>query len=572
MNKRDYGVLLVNPLPYNDYSLSESLGIEYLDAILLEAGYSSRVLVDRSCELGLERMLAEIQEVRFLGYTMYSESVDYVFGMATGLKAIRPDIHICVGGPLSCFCAEQILGDCKCIDSVVIGEACETIVDLVECLRIGNTLSTCAGLCYRISAEEICWTSPRKAIVDMDAIPFPTRTVLKRDQGVLVAYITTSTGCVGNCVFCVESAIFKHVVKTNPHVKRVRYRSVDKVVSELVTVMSETDFDTFEIVDSSFEGYGDCGKSRLEEFADKIIEKKLPCYFICNFRADSFHKEDNSLLSKLSNAGVCLVFIGVESGCDPTLRYFRKRAKVMDNLRTIRLLREHGFAVEIGFIMFHPKTTFAELRENTAFLAEAGFAWDVDLYVSRLALYPGAPIVGELLAKGSLLKSTYSYRRPHDYDFADSGVGAFVSYLERWNPNTNLAIDISIPILQTEVLISKVRKIPGAFNICERWGHRMNHIKQEFGMCNARWFLSCINIAEKNAADVERLDRVGKRRIGEIKEKELASRVREIEREITLELRRHSAPYVTRQSPWGDVIYPKRIFDLWQRETEKVND
>lgn len=565
MERQDYGVLLLSILPFEEFPLADCLGIEWLNAILLREGYPSRALVEKAVKLDFERMVEETRGVKFLGYSMYSETADHTFELAAALKKVRPDLHICVGGPVTLFCAQQILQDCEAIDSVAVGEAFDTIVEMMDCLRVGQPLALCKGVYYRAPDGELCWTSHRSAVEDLDDFPFPTRTLIKEDRGALAHSVISSQGCPANCTYCTETAIFNLMMKLSPgrERQRVRARRVDKVVEEMARAVEETGCDTFEIDDSSFEGFGPMGKSRLDEFAGLLIERKVPCYFMCNFRAESFTREkDAALIDKLSRAGLSMVFTGAESGYEQTLRYFRKIARVKQNIAVINLFRELGVNMEIGFIMLHPHSTFEELRANVQFLEESDFAWDIATYYSDLALFPGEPLIEIYRKEGGILKDSLSYRKPYEYNFLNPEVDALVEYLREASAVRDASFEVSHPILELGTLIAKLRKHQNLSRQCEQWYEQLVELRRELGSCNSRWYLACIATLED---DPKRVDLLNEHTDEWARQKErggFVGRIEGLKAEIVFELSLRGIPYFAKASPWGDVIYPAHPFAI----------
>jgi len=115
------------------------------------------------------------------------------------------------------------------------------------------------------------------------------------------------------------------------------------------------------------------------------------------------------------------VNVGIESGVPSELELWDKRATVEDNVRVIRLLREHGIYLAMGFIPFHPYATAETLVQNAEFLRDnAGH--NLRRMIERLEIYPGTRIV-ERSERDDLLDATYwKTLDPYGYQFADERV------------------------------------------------------------------------------------------------------------------------------------------------------
>jgi radical SAM superfamily enzyme YgiQ (UPF0313 family) len=70
----------------------------------------------------------------------------------------------------------------------------------------------------------------------------------------------------------------------------------------------------------------------------------------------------------MRDAGLFLVYMGLESGSEQGLETLAKGVDVQQNLAAVRVLKELGLTFEFGFMLFDPSTTFASIRDNIAFL------------------------------------------------------------------------------------------------------------------------------------------------------------------------------------------------------------
>jgi len=112
---------------------------------------------------------------------------------------------------------------------------------------------------------------------------------------------------------------------------------------------------------------------------------------------------------------------GHRIGTAEELDLWDKRATVEDNIRIIRLLRDHGIYLAMGFIQFHPYSTVETLRSNALFLKNHN-GHNLRRLTERLEIYPGTVIVGQL-EKDGLLEEGYKKTLHHfAYKFKDERV------------------------------------------------------------------------------------------------------------------------------------------------------
>jgi hypothetical protein len=134
-------------------------------------------------------------------------------------------------------------------------------------------------------------------------------------------------------------------------------------------------------------------------------ERGLPFGF--ETRVDSI---DPELLATLANNGARSIFLGIESGSDAVLKRIGKRITKRQVKRAVQTVQDSGIQLSIGFIMFEPDTTLAELAENYHLLDELGLLTDHDLtanllYHNQIVLY-GSAAWDRFEQEGRLLQNT----------------------------------------------------------------------------------------------------------------------------------------------------------------------
>ena len=81
-------------------------------------------------------------------------------------------------------------------------------------------------------------------------------------------------------------------------------------------------------------GAGKRGRDFVRAFAEEVIRRGLDVEFAFETRADSVETE---LFALLKQAGLYIVFLGIESGYQPTLDYFQKDITVAENRQAIEI-------------------------------------------------------------------------------------------------------------------------------------------------------------------------------------------------------------------------------------------
>jgi hypothetical protein len=198
---------------------------------------------------------------------------------------------------------------------------------------------------------------------------------------------------------------------------------------ELGARLARRTIESLYFIDPSFIGQGE--KERERVVAISRLAKGLGLPFGFETRVDSV---DPQLLATLADKGARSIFLGIESGCDAVLQRIGKRTTKRQVIRSVRAVQASGIQLTIGFIMFEPDTTLAELAENYTFLEELGLLSDHALtanllYHNQIILH-GSAAWERFEREGRLLVDP---RLPFEarYRFRDERVGNVCSSMGR---------------------------------------------------------------------------------------------------------------------------------------------
>ena len=107
--------------------------------------------------------------------------------------------------------------------------------------------------------------------------------------------------------------------------------------------------------------------------------------------------------------------MGIESGGRTGLKVLKKEMTVAQNVAAVEALKELGVMYRYGFMLFHPSSSFASVRENIGFLRRLAGDRSAAATFSRMQPYGGTPIRDRLAHEGRLRGEL---TRP-DYVFLD---------------------------------------------------------------------------------------------------------------------------------------------------------
>jgi len=407
------GVMLIG------FERMENLGLGYLASTLRSAGYS--VLV-HDYERDPEEILAAACRTQpiLIGFSLIFQFYVYRFGaLIRYLREHGVSCHFTMGGHFPSLSHEHTLGLVPELDSVVRFEGEHTLLELVDLLSMGKEWRSISGIAYRSGGETISMPL-RPLIEDLDELPHPERNTEPRTiLGRKAAPILASRGCARTCSFCSIHMFYRAAPG-----KIVRTRKPAEVVKEMRALYEQRGITIFLFQDDDFPLFGPVWRRWAEDFLNELYRQYLAGRVIwkINCRADVV---DADLFAQMRDAGLYLVYMGLESGTEEGLKTLHKQVTVAQNLRAVRILKQLDLRFEFGFMLFDPSTTFESVRENLRFLRAIVGDGCTAATFCRMLPYDGTPIKDELMRTGRMRGNVCN----PDYDFLDPRISEFYEAL-----------------------------------------------------------------------------------------------------------------------------------------------
>jgi len=397
----------------------ENLGLGYLAATLKRYGY--RVLLfDFQSEPEAILEAARSATPLLIGFSLIFQF--YVRRFAALIRYLRQHgvhCHFTIGGHFPSLSYRETLDLIPELDSVVRFEGELTLLELADRISVSSDWHPVAGIAYRHGTETV--ENPMRALVtDLDELPYPDRIHQPRAMlGRWATPILASRGCIRTCSFCSI-----HMFYRSAPGKVVRTRKPARVAEEMRILLEERGISIFLFQDDDFPVFGPVWRRWANEFVDELHRNRLPGRAIwkINCRSDAVEPE---LFGKMRDAGLYLVYMGLESGNEEGLRTLHKQITVQQNIHGVEVLKSLGLQFEFGFMLFEPSTTFGSIRENLAFLRTIVGDGATAATFCRMVPYDGTPIKDELVRTGRLLGDVCN----PDYDFLDPAVTRFYNAL-----------------------------------------------------------------------------------------------------------------------------------------------
>jgi len=280
------------------------------------------------------------------------------------------------------------------IDCICRGEGEEAIVELVERLSAKQEVTSIRNLW--IKQDGTIHKNPvRPLITNLDALPFPDRKVLPYSETYTKGklHVMTSRGCPFECAYCSHPAFAKIY---GVAAKRIRRRSVNNVIAEIVQYKHEADISFVMFEDDLFV----LDSEWLTEFTERYdSEVGLP--FFCYVRANCITPE---IVQQLKKAGCVTMSMGIETANDEVRNGILGRAMTCKEIHVAaRTIKKAGIRLEGLNIVGIPGSTIEDDFSTIRLNAECR----VDYAAAKLLMPYPQTAIREYTQKKGLLKDGY---------------------------------------------------------------------------------------------------------------------------------------------------------------------
>jgi len=334
---------------FDKVALIPNLGIVSIagnvDPTVCDVKVADLLVVRRRLEHRVLSLLKK-QSPDLVGFSCMSFHHHSAIRLAKLVKAYNKNILVVIGGYHPSAMYEEISEspDSQFIDFIVRGEGEATFSELVTAIDSGTAYDKILGLSYK--AGGVFHHNPPRALMSLDSIRLPDRGARLITKGFNTAgmpteAIETSRGCTLNCKFCSIRQMYG---------RSYRKYEISRVIADIKDarkhgaswIMVTDDNITLDL-------------RRLEMLCDEIIAAKLNSlhYFIQASVKGIAHSR--KLVQKMADAGVKMVFIGIESASKKNLDFLGKETSSPELARkAMKYLRDNGMITLGGFIIGSP--------------------------------------------------------------------------------------------------------------------------------------------------------------------------------------------------------------------------
>lgn len=402
------------------YQDQGNLGLGYIAANLSANGFHAHIVDFRQRAKAVYEAIQSQRPVA-VGFSLIFQHYFSLFAdLARYLREKGVACHLTIGGHYPSLRYEDVLRDMPELDSVVMFEGEQTLLELARRLWRTNNWRATDGIAYRTGDRIVC--NPLRPLTpDLNRMPFPQRSGVPDDTlGHVMLPITATRGCAHRCAFCSIREFYARVPG-----RKVRRRSAQNVVSEMRSLYEKYKARIFLFQDDDFPVAGKRGHAWIDTFVQELRDQDLYGKIIWKIscRADEI---DPMLLSLMKDAGLYLVYLGIESGTQAGLETLNKRINPNQNIRAVSLLKQLGIMFAYGFMLFDPGSTFQTVQANVRFLKKIVGDGSAAVVYCKMLPYAGTPIEKTLAREGRLTGT----RHHPDYRFAQPALDACCERLE----------------------------------------------------------------------------------------------------------------------------------------------
>ncbi len=351
---------------FENYMRLPLLGTLYLGTILHEQGYHVRILNENI--LGKDVDPFELRADVFC-ITSLTVSANRAAFLARQLKSIYPQALLLIGGIHASLVPEDFA---DVADHVVIGEAEDNIVDLVE----GR---------YEERIVKGGW------VQDLERLPLINYSLLEGYETLDIVPIMTSRGCPFNCHFCTVTKIFG---------RHFRMVSPQRVLQEIENAQAYFSSPDFFFYDDNFT----VNRRRIRELCNLIIERRLGITWAAQVRTDLAKQPQTVEL--MVKAGCRWLYVGFESIDDDTLAAMNKSQTRGDIERAIHTFHAAGMNIHGMFMFGEDHDTLDSIDRTVAFAREHRID---TVQFMIMTPFPGTECYDKIVAEGRLFHRNWDY-------------------------------------------------------------------------------------------------------------------------------------------------------------------
>jgi radical SAM superfamily enzyme YgiQ (UPF0313 family) len=403
LNSHRKKILLIKPnyrtIGWDYYHMDfPPINLTYIASYLIDLNVDVEILDTKVRNLSSYQIKKKIEKFNpdIVGISVFvSAALKASIKIAKIVKQVNPNCFVIFGGRHPTFEPDSTINIIE-VDLLVRGEGELTFRELI----IKGTPEGVKGISYK-SNGKVIHNPDRPLIKDFKNIRYPARELTKNNKykilTVRIETVETSRGCPYSCKFCTTHVFNNQLWRPRP---------IEKIITELKIISHNRKISDIFFVDDNLTA----DTKRIENLCDRIIEckqkKEINDFkFFAQIRVDSIVKAPQ-MVKKMAKAGFWIVFIGIESVNEESLKETRKGFEFKKVIEALKILHDNNLVVIGNLIIgINLNETEEEVVKEIKFMKNT----DVDiLSFVLLTPFPGSITMKELDKQGLIVSKDWS--------------------------------------------------------------------------------------------------------------------------------------------------------------------
>lgn len=352
--------------------LEENLGVGILAAVAEQRGHAVTIVPFNDVteiEVAAARAMRGAPDVIGLSVQFQHRAPEFM-ALAQRLRALGYEGHVTCGGQFPTLASHEVLARPNGVDSVVLHDGEETLVDLLGAIARGDDLRMVRGLAIRADDGAPMRTEPRRLLDDLDGVPFAKR-YRPHTRHMTVPFIPMigGRGCWGKCNYCSIIAFYDDAIDAGGG-RALRLRSPENIAAEMALLLDAAGGQgIFCFHDDNFV----FPSEKLSVKRVRAIREALDAYGVGEVALVGKARPDcvtPSLARELAALGVIRLYIGVENGSQEGGDNLRRGTQQERVRGALAACREAGIFVCYNLLIFEPDTSIDHVRDNVRFIRD----------------------------------------------------------------------------------------------------------------------------------------------------------------------------------------------------------
>jgi anaerobic magnesium-protoporphyrin IX monomethyl ester cyclase len=375
-----------------DYTNQPLMAGPLLGQIMVEKGHHVECFAPQLAPIDWDY----IKEMDIVGITALTLTAENAYELTRKCKNLGK--IVVMGGPHVSFLPEEALD--MGVDFVARREGHETFPEMIEAIEQGVTdFSHILGLSWK-NADGKHIHNPDRPFCDQsvfEKLPIPDIKLIHGYGKLTSVPVLTQWGCPDNCEFC-------SVIQMCG--RKIKHRAVESILTELKQLIGiyGPSVSIFFCADNFF-----AQQSQAEELLRGIIDRKLVVEGGLQMRIDTVCNKklevDDELLSLMYEAGIKMVYLGLESPNQETLDSYGKRLTIRQIEVGVRALAKKKFHTHGMFVLG------GDTDDKTVFKKLVKFARRIKVHTVQfinLMPLPGTPLYYRYEREGRILTKDWN--------------------------------------------------------------------------------------------------------------------------------------------------------------------